>query len=75
MYKDTTLHEVLASVDLVSAFYLRQRTDAAFNRFYNDAVKTAQSLATGEPQLPRYRRPPTRIDAGTYPHNFSSPRD
>ena len=72
--KDTTL-QALSSINLASAFYRRQRSDEEFKRFYNDVVEEAQQLAIGEPQLPRYRRPAARIDSGSHPHCFSSPRD
>ena len=71
--KDTTLQEALPAVNLASAFYMRQRTHEAFNRIYNSVVETAKHLVIGEPQLPRNRRPPARIDAGSHPHRFSSP--
>ena len=73
--KDTTLQQALSSINWVSAFYKRQRSDEEFNRFYDNVVETAQQLAIGEPQLPRYRRSPARIDSGSHPHRFSSPRD
>ena len=72
--KDTTLQQALSSINLASAFYRRQRSDKEFKRFYDD-VEEAQQLAIGEPQLPRYRRPAARIDSGSHPHCFSSPRD
>ena len=73
--KDTTLQTALSAVNLASAFYRRQRTHEAFNRIYDSVVETAQHLVIGEPQLPRNRRPPARIDAGCHLHRFSSPRD
>ena len=63
--KDITLQEALSSVNLVLAFYRRQRTDEAFNSFYENVVLTAQDLHIGEPKLPRYRRPPARIVVAT----------
>ena len=42
---------------------------------FDSVVETAQQLAISEPQLPCYRRPPARIDSGSHPHCFSSPRD
>ena len=73
--KDTTLQQALSSINLASAFYRRQRSDEEFKRFYDDVVEEAQQLAIGKPQLPRYRRPPARIDSGSHPRCFSSPRD
>lgn len=73
--KDTTLQEALAAVNLASAFFTRQRSDSAFTLFYDQVVKIAQELGIGNPALPRYRRPPARIDDGSHPHQFSSPQD
>ena len=73
--KDTTLQEALSSVNLAASFYRRQRTVEAFDRFYDDVVAMAEDLNIGEPVLPRQRRPPARIDSGSEPHRFSSPRE
>jgi len=73
--KDTSLQEGLSAANLASAFYRRQRRDEAFNLFYDGVVKVAEDLAIGQPQLPRYRRPPARKDDGSRPHHFSTPQD
>ena len=73
--KDTTLQQALASITLASAFYRRQRTEQAFNRFFEDTVTKAQELQIGMPELPRYRRPPARINDGSQPHQFSTPQE
>ena len=73
--KDLSIQEAISSINLASAFYRRQRTDEAFDKFYDNSVETAQHLAICEPKLPRNRRPPAMIDAGSHPHHFSSPRD
>ena len=64
--KDTTLQEALSAVNLASAFYWRQRTDEAFNRFYDRVTENAQQLAVGEPELQktssknrRWKQPPS----------------
>ncbi len=72
--KDTTLQEALSAVNLAKAFYRRQRTEQAFSIFYDDVVSVAQKECIGEPQLPRYRRAPARLDDGTQPHRFSDPK-
>ena len=59
----------------MSGFYRRQRTDEAFDLFYDGVVKIALDLTVGAPQLPQYRRAPVRIDDGALPHRFASPRD
>ena len=42
--------------------------------YNNTAVAKAQDLRIGMPELPRYRRPPARIDDGSQPHQFSTPQ-
>ena len=73
--KNITIQEALSSVNLASVFYRRQRTDEAFNTFYDSEVETAEELVVGEPRLPRSRRPPARMDYSRHPHCFSSPCD
>ena len=73
--KDTTLQQALASINLASSFYRRQRTEQAFKQFFEVTVTKAQDLQIGMPELPRYRRPPTRIDDGSRPHQFSTPQE
>ena len=40
--KDLILQKAISSVNLASAFYRTQRTDEAFDKFYDNEVKTAQ---------------------------------
>ena len=73
--KDISLQEALSAVNLTSGFYRRQRTDVAFDIFYEGIAETALDLGVGAPQLPRYRRAPPRIDDGAPPHRFASPKE
>ena len=75
--KDTTLQQALASIDLASSFYRRQRTEQAFKQFFKVTVTKAQDLQIGMPELPRYsyRRTPAQIDDGSQPHQFSTPKE
>ena len=73
--KDTTLQQALASINLASSFYRRQRTEQAFKQFFEVTVTKVQDLQIGMPELPRYRRPPARIDDGSRPHQFSTPQE
>jgi len=59
--KNITLQQTLASIDLVSSFYRRPRTELAFKQFFDDTVTKARDLQTGTTELPRYRRPLDRI--------------
>ena len=73
--KNTTLQEALSSVKLAPAFYKRQRADEAFDLFYDGVLKSAEELGVDKPELPRYRRAPRRVDCGSNPHQFSSPKE
>ena len=73
--KDTSIQEAVAAVNLAKSFYKRQRKEEAFNQFYDRTTKSASSLKIGLPSLPRYRRAPRRLDEGTSPHQFSTPKD
>ena len=72
--KDISVQEALSAVNLASRFYRRQRTDESFNKFYDDVVESATDLNISSPQIPRYRRAPSRFDDGCPPHHFASPR-
>ena len=73
--KDTTLQEALAAVNLAKAFYKRQRTVEAFCRFYDQVLETAEMVEIAGPELPRYRRTPARLDDGSQPHRYATPKD
>ena len=73
--KDTSLQEAMSAVNLASAFYKRQRSELSFNYLYDQVVKTARQVGIGSPALPRFRRKHSRVDGGSHPHQFSSPRD
>ena len=63
------------SINVVSGFHKRQRSDEAFNLVYDDVVKTAEELKIGQSQLPRYRRLPATLEDGSHPHCSAFPRD
>lgn len=72
--KDTSVQEALACAKLAVSYLRRMRSDSSFERFYSSTVQEAE-VHCGEPCLPRYRRPPKRIDEGSVPHSFKSPQD
>ena len=72
--KNISVQEAFSAVNVTRSFYLRQRQDDAFNKFYESVVKNAQVLQIGEPMLPRYRRAPLRYDDGSPQYTFSDPR-
>ena len=72
--KDISVQEALNAVNLTVAFLKRQRIDTAYQLFYSLVVTNAKKY-TDDPVLPRYRRPPRRLDDGSAPHVFTSPKD
>ena len=68
--KDTSVKEAVTAVSVTRAFYERQRSDSAFDKFFDSAVAQANDLEIGEPKLPRYRKPPKRF-GGSDPHVFA----
>ena len=73
--KDTSIQEAVSAVRLGKRFYERQREDKEFDRFYDRVVEEANHLKIGEPKLPRYRRAPARLDDGSQPHTYRTPKD
>jgi len=71
--KDTSVKEAVTAVSVTRAFYQRQRSDEAFDEFYERVVTQAKDLEIGEPKLPRYRKPPKRF-GGSDPHQFDEPK-
>lgn len=64
--KDISFQEAISAVNVASVFYQHQR---------NEEVMQAQEFHIGQPQLPRYRKRPTRFDSVTLPHQFSNSKD
>ena len=73
--KDTSIQEAASAVNLGKRFYQRHREDTEFDRFYDRVVDEAKQLKIDEPKLPRYRKAPARLDDGSQPHHYSTPRD
>ena len=71
--KDTTVQDAATAADLAVCYLERQRSDEKFHSFYQDVLKSSKDL-TAPPCLPRYRRPPKRLDeASLTSHEFTSP--
>ena len=60
-YYDINALEVFLAVSAASTFLKRQRSDSAFDKFYENTVKVADHL-TQEPVLPRRRKTPKRFE-------------
>lgn len=73
-YKDISFQEAIAAVNLAKSFYSRIRKEEEFDHFYERVVKKAQSVKIESPIVPRYRRAPRRVDSGSAPHQFSTPK-
>ena len=69
--KDTSMQEAVSAVCVTCAFYQHQRQEEAFDPFFDNAVMQAEHLCTGEPQLPRYRKPLKTFD-GRVSHTNSA---
>ena len=48
------------------------KTEEEFNRFFDSSVQIAEKHNIGKPELPRYRRRPSRFEDGSNPHEFTS---
>ena len=68
--KDTTIQEAINATELAIQYLTRLRSDMTFADFYSKVVEGSKDL-TSEPTLPRYKRPPRRIDEGEAPVQFS----
>ena len=53
----------------------RFRSDEEFSMFWERTVATAKDLQLSDPSIPRQRRPPRRIDSGSTPSTFNSPKE
>ena len=72
--RDTSVQEALSAAEISKSYLRRLRSDDSFKDFFERAVKQGKEF-TGEPTLPRYRRPPRRLDEGSAPHRFNSPEE
>ena len=72
--KNTSVQEALSCAELARSYLNRLRSDDSFKEFFALVVKEAEQYTEG-PTLPRYRRPPKRLDQGAAPHHFSSAED
>ena len=72
--KSTTLQDGIQQVAVAKEFLARQRSDEAFDKFYETVVNSSKDH-TDPPTLPRVRRLPKRLDDGSNPHVFSTPAD
>ena len=66
------MQEALGCAQVAQNYLSRLRNEPSFAQFYALVVKEAEEY-TEAPVLPRYRRPPRRLDEGAAPHQFETP--
>ena len=72
--KDITIQEAVSGAKLLVSHLKSLRTDAKYNAFYEEVIRTSQGV-TSEPTLPRQRKLPRRLDDGANPHVYLTPKD
>lgn len=70
----TTIQDAQKAGEAAKQFFLRQRSAEKFDELYDRCVIEASKYSIREPDLPKYRRPPRKIDDGTRPHQHPTPR-
>lgn len=53
----------------------RFRSDEEFSKLWERTIVKARDLELSDPSILRRRRPPKRIDSGSTPSTFSSPKE
>ena len=67
-----SIQDALSAVDAAKAYYHRLRSEEEFNRFYDATVQIAEQHQIGLPELPKYRRRPSRFEDGGRSHEYPS---
>ena len=73
--KNVTACDTKAASNIVCEKLVKMREDAEFDAFWERATTKAEELQLNDPILPRVRRPPKRVDSGSSPSTFPSPKD
>ena len=74
-YKDTSFQGAMAVVTLAKLFYKRVRKEEEYNHFYDRIFRKAETVKVDSPGLLKYRRAPRRVDTGSSPHQFTTPKE
>ena len=72
--KEIALQDAITAVEAAKSFFKRMHSDEEFNNFYDDTVASALEHKINQPELPRYRKRPTRYESGSEQHRYSSPK-
>ena len=70
--KNICMQDALCAVDAAKAYYGRLRSEEKFDKFFAVTVKVANQHAIGQPELPRYRCRPSRLEDGSKPQRYST---
>ena len=60
--KEIALQDAITAVEAAKSFFKRMHTDEEFDNFYDDTVASALEHKINQPELPRYRKRPTRYE-------------
>ena len=72
---NVTVQEAMKAANVLTSHMGSIRNESTFNRFYDHVIHESQSL-TADPELPRSRKLPRRLDHGSSEHHqHLSPRD
>ena len=72
--ENITIQEATRGAELLVSHLQTLRTEAKFNRFYEQVVIESSTL-TEEPKLPRNQKVPKRYDQGEPSHQYLVPKD
>ena len=72
--KDLNIHEAMDAIAILHSYYQRLLESECFQAFFERIQTEAQSLKIGDPTLPRYGRPPARLEKEN-PQKFTLPVD
>ena len=72
--KNIALQDALTAVEAAKSYFKRIRSDEEFNRFYDNTVALAEQHKISQPELPRYRKRPSRYESGSEQHQYGSPK-
>ena len=72
--KDVTASDAKLASEAICENIVCLRSDEEFDSFWEKATTKASELQLSDPVLPRNRRPPRRLDSGSNPCSFSSPK-
>ena len=70
--KNICMQDALCAVDAAKAYYGRLRSEEKFDKFFAVTVEVANQHAIGQPELPRYRCRPSRLEDGSKPQRYST---